>query len=281
MASPTNHPSILRFAQSYKALLIFLIFTFYFFQNIPCHADISTGLVGWWKFDEASSGTCAGASIVDSSSNSDTGTCNNSPTWVAGRRGAGAMSFTAASFQYVSIGTVAALNPTNITITAWVKPSSSPTHAETFAMSDSGGCDGRWLEDDNGTMLFGEDCSLACNCGQAWATTASTAFIVGTWTFVAVTQSGASTPVMYVNGVAVSLTKTFGVGGQTVPAGTELSVIGRLGAYTGTGANSFYFPGVIDDVRVYNRVLTAGDILQLYGVSVFNNSRLHNFHIGT
>lgn len=42
--------------------------------------DITTGLVGHWKFDEGS-----GTKAADSSGSNNTGTLTNGPTWTAGK----------------------------------------------------------------------------------------------------------------------------------------------------------------------------------------------------
>ncbi len=97
----SRHPSL-------RTFLILLIFTFCFFQSIPCYADIWSGLVGYWKLDEASSGTCAGATVVDASNHGNTGTCTGGPTYVKGKIGQGAMSFDPASSQDVAIPSSAA-----------------------------------------------------------------------------------------------------------------------------------------------------------------------------
>jgi hypothetical protein len=38
----------------------------------------------------------------------------------------------------------------------------------------------------------------------------------------------------------------------------------RIGAETGSGREGFFFDGLIDDVRVYNRTLTASEVSALY-----------------
>jgi hypothetical protein len=74
--------------------------------------------------------------------------------------------------------------------------------------------------------------------------------IVGTW--------DGTTRTIYVNGVAEGTNNTAqsraNVGGNTA--------IGRPGSYTG----GLYFPGVIDDVRIYNRALTAAEVTRLYNL---------------
>jgi len=55
------------------------------FLPLAVHAqDITTGMVGHWKFDEGS-----GTSAVDSSGNNNTGTLTNGPTWTTGKIGGG------------------------------------------------------------------------------------------------------------------------------------------------------------------------------------------------
>jgi hypothetical protein len=70
------------------ALLFALSYIPYTSSYIPiAHANITTGLVGHWKFDEGS-----GITAGDSSGNNNTGTLTNGPTWTTGKLG-GALSF--------------------------------------------------------------------------------------------------------------------------------------------------------------------------------------------
>ena len=48
----------------------------YIANQQPINLTGSTGLVGYWKFDEGS-----GTSAADSSGTGNTGTLNNTPTW--------------------------------------------------------------------------------------------------------------------------------------------------------------------------------------------------------
>ena len=77
-------------------------------------APNSTGLVGWWKFDDGS-----GTTARDWSGQGNTGTLVNSPTWVVGKIG-GALSFNGSN-QYIAFSptSVAGLNKGAISI--WIK----------------------------------------------------------------------------------------------------------------------------------------------------------------
>ena len=77
---------------------------------------------------------------------------------------------------------------------------------------------------------------------------------LGVWQHVAVVADGA-TGTFYVNG------KNAGSGALTqLPIDTTISfVIGEVGSFAGRNFN-----GLIDEVRVYNRALSASEVLNLY-----------------
>ena len=78
---------------------------------------------------------------------------------------------------------------------------------------------------------------------------ASSALVAGTWAHVATTYDG-STQRIFVNGTQV------GTRAQTGAITTSTSPL-RIG---GNSAWGEYFAGRIDEVRVYNRALTAAEI---------------------
>src|SRR3989344_7726346 len=78
-------------------LFIFIIFLL---SSLSVRADITTGLVGYWNFDEASSGSTP-TTAADSSGNNNNGTLTNGPTWTIGKVGIGALSFDGVN-DYVS-----------------------------------------------------------------------------------------------------------------------------------------------------------------------------------
>ena len=86
-------------------LLTVLLFGGFFFQFHTASADITTGLVGYWTFDEGS-----GTTAVDSSGNGNTGTLNGSMTgndWVPGKYGS-SLDFDG-SDDYINVDDVANL----------------------------------------------------------------------------------------------------------------------------------------------------------------------------
>ena len=81
--------------------------------------DITTGLVGHWKFDETT-----GATANDSSGNNNTGTLTNGPTWNAGKIG-GALSFDGVDDfvrgPVISSGTSLDMTGRSWAMSAWVQ----------------------------------------------------------------------------------------------------------------------------------------------------------------
>src|SRR3989338_2173060 len=104
----------------------FALFVFSF--ALTAHAqDITSGLIGHWKFDETS-----GTSASDSSGNNNTGTLTNSPTWTTGKINS-ALSFDGTD-DYVNIGNMN-VSGSGITIAAWVKADSFSSAIDTRFIS--------------------------------------------------------------------------------------------------------------------------------------------------
>lgn len=78
--------------------------------------------------------------------------------------------------------------------------------------------------------------------------------------FVAFTMDNSSTsndPVVYVNGVPVAITE------NTAPVGTGAAASGTT-VNISSSVSSYEFNGKIYDVKVYNRILTPAEVLDLY-----------------
>jgi len=203
----------------------------------PPAPDITTGLVGYWKFDQASGLTAA------DSAGTNAGTLNGGSGWTAGRF-AGAVSLNGTT-GFVNVNDNAPLNPTRITMAAWIQPQASGVG---MVVSKSDGLQ-YWLRYETTTI------SMRVNVnGTAMLFTKQYSFAPGSWYHVAGTYDGANM-VIYVNGSAIG---SFAISGQATTLNGPLN-IGRRGP-----SNINYFPGVIDDARIYNRALSASDIAALY-----------------
>jgi hypothetical protein len=202
------------------------------------------GLVGWWKFDEASSGTCTSQTIVDSTGNGNAGACNNSPTWVPGKIGTGAMSFNGSN-QYVNVSSLNTTTYSQISLCSWVKVISIPsTYSEIVGdvatdafiqINSSGGV--------QSATYFGG------NVRGAVAT-------IGTnWTNLCMTWSSGSGVSFYVNGVLHDTTSN------------ETGSLSLTSLWMARYVDGTYLNALIDDVRIYNRALSASDVANLYSYS--------------
>lgn len=77
---------------------------------------LSDGLVGYWKMDETA--TTSGA--LDSSGNSNTGAFISTASTTGGKFGNGGI-FASSSNDYINVPDKASLNPSQVTLSAWVK----------------------------------------------------------------------------------------------------------------------------------------------------------------
>jgi hypothetical protein len=224
---------------------------------------LGTGLVGHWTFDgNAMTATAA----LDSSGGGNTATLSNVATSsrVPGKIGQ-ALNFNYLIDSGVTIATPPASlnNLTTRTVSAWIKPgsvciTSSVCRIVTKSDLDSAGWNFRIL-----FGVLGFKVKFTGVDGEWW--TSAVALSANQWAHVVVTYDSSSTanvPLIYVNGIRKS------VDTQTSPTGTledDTSNQFKIGNSAGLGET---FMGLIDDVRVYNRILPADEIADLYSSGV-------------
>ncbi len=207
--------------------------------------DLDPNLVGWWKLDEGS-----GTTAADSSGNGNDGTLNGDPQWVAGFLD-GALQFDGTGDE-VSVPYSAALNPSDsFTVSAWANVATGGTgHRAVVSCRDD--------YPQRGYIIYaepGNTWQFWIGIGTGWNSVQGPSVQLDEWDHVAAVYS-AGTQKFYINGVFA---------GQ---ASATLSVNAAQELLIGTGANetashNYFFVGAIDDVRVYNRELTAAEIKQL------------------
>ena len=203
------------------------------------------GLVGYWRLDEGS-----GTTAADSSGNGNTGTLVNGPTWVSGRYG-NALSFDGADDR-VQLTSQPPLTD-GFSFAAWVKRAGGTTHQEIFNNNQFFVRIQPYSEDSNQPFeafvkLSDESIEPRANSGVA-----STP---GTWFFIVVTWDKNYLKI-YVNGE---------LKGSSARAGnlTSTTVTAQIGAGEQTTLTCNYWNGTIDEVRIYNRALSADEVLRLY-----------------
>ncbi|MDO8524416.1 MAG: LamG domain-containing protein [bacterium] len=204
--------------------------------------------VGWWKMDEGTAST-----TYDSSGNGNTGTLTGGVQWATGKLGKG-LSFDGVN-DYVSVGTSTTLRPTKITVSFWgyrYSQAYAPLAISAGALGGSGG-GGYHISYLNTFYIYKA-------VGASGLCTAPVGVdYLNQWVHIVGTYDGVNVRI-YQNGVEIG-TGTSCVGSITynLPAGTTIA-IGSMGYLM----PSQVFKGSIDDVRIYNRALSAGEVGQMY-----------------
>lgn len=204
-------------------------------------ADIITGLMGYWRFDEGT-----GTSIADSSGRNHPATFVNTPTWSLTIRkvGPASLQFVTASATRVSIANHADLSPTTgWTTTAWINPTTIANASLTWKAASVAG------QIFHRMQLRVSTGFVRCGFADTDAET-TTSVVAGAWTHVACTWDGATIR-SYVNGVQEG---TAAVAAALAPGALDMFIGAR------DDAQQFY-DGRLDEVRLYNRALTQQDIV--------------------
>jgi hypothetical protein len=181
----------------------------------------------------------SGTTVGDASGQNNTGTALNT-TWTTGRYGRG-LAFNGSN-SWVTVNDSASLNLVNrLTLEAWVFPTVNAGW-RTIMLKELDEIYGLYSSSAAGPWV-------GMNTGTYQELASSTLLPVNTWSHVAATWDGA-TQRLYVNGVQVA---------SRAAAGTLLTTSNplRIGGNANWGE---YFAGTIDEVRVYNRALSAAEI---------------------
>jgi hypothetical protein len=200
---------------------------------------IVSGLVAAYGFNEGS-----GTTTADASGNANTGTTSNT-TWTSSGKYGSALSFNGTN-SWVTVADANSLDLTSaLTLEAWGRPSSlSGWRAVLVKEQPSELCYSLYANSDTaapvGDLYIG---------GAEQILHGTSAVPLNTWTHLALTYDGA-TMRLYVNGTQVSSQA------RTGNVATSANAL-RIGGDSVWGE---YFNGLIDEVRVYNRALSASEI---------------------
>jgi hypothetical protein len=228
-----------------KQLIYLVSFVFVFGLILASSGNAGdTDLVGWWKLNETS-GTIA----HDASGNGNDGTLNGDPVWVMGKKN-GALQLDGDG-DYVEVGSVGISGIDTRTITGWAKASTTaiPGGTTVFGFAPDGSTDGTYFDvavDDLGNygLYIG---------GWYFPFRA----VDTQWHYFAATFTGDGGS-WYLDGQYID--------SEEGPLGTIDQV--RIGARL---EDNKFFPGLIDDVRIYNKALTLEEIIKVMaGPNAYN-----------
>ena len=201
-----------------------------------------------YAFDEG-----VGSTTADASGNGLTGQIYAASWATTGKYGS-TLSFNGSS-SYVSLGTPASMQAVtgSMSWSAWVYATAHPSDdGNIVAISD--GTNGWQFKTtpDTGVHTFG----ILISDGSTYTQRNSTTVVaLNTWYHVAaVYNAAARTLDIYINGV---LDNGLLTGVATVPAAIAIP---NLPMTIGKRSGGFYFNGMIDNLRVYNRVLSAAEL---------------------
>ena len=219
--------------------------------------DVSTsGLVGHWHMDEGS-----GTAVFDSSGNNNTGTCHNT-AWVSadgGRWGNSSTGFSGGDSlyfdggsDYVLVSDSSSLDVGQITIEAWFKADRLTSFVDRYKQYIVS----KWIftNDQRSFGLFLDRTELCFNTsfdGDSFSSLSGGSISTGNWYHIAATFDG-STKRIFLNGVELKSETISG----TLFAGSAPLTIGIRSDLD----NDRDFKGIIDEVIIYSRALSAGEI---------------------
>jgi hypothetical protein len=227
-------------------------------NNLACRASLTntsaevdnviaydSALKTWLKFDEI-----AGTVAPDASKNSNNGTLVNGAVWSTGGLG-GAVDLDGVD-DHVTLPSGQANFTSGMTFAAWAYPVSAGSFARFFDFGNGAGSDNIYLSRSGTTNDLRFRVYNGTTGGNA--VTATNVITLNQWQHFAVTIDSAGNVKIYKNGAQV------GTGTTLVPLNVTRTnnFIGR--SNWGTDA---YYDGALDDLRIYNRVLSAAEILAL------------------
>ena len=218
-------------------------------------ADVREGLIAEYRFDES-----AGRVASDSSGHHLHGRLEGHPQWVKGYYGNG-LQFDGAA-DYVYVGNQDALDVTHYTLTAWVRTDGRTKDSERQEILEKAGA--YWLNIRNDShMLRAGGFFGGCRGTPYWTYLDTPATMpLQTWTHVASTYNGTALTI-FLNGM-LSVSKA-----EVRPPCTtnhRLLIIGAKKLEDQSTAEAF-FSGILDEVRIYSRALSQGEIQEVMHAS--------------
>lgn len=203
-------------------------------------SGVGSSLIAYYTFDEGS-GSAAG----DSSGSGSNGTLVNGPSWITGKVGSGALSFDGVD-DYVSLGK-AIFTTSPHSVCAWIKPQLKANGSPQYIVYQAAPMEYGVLESDG--SLSANFYNAVDFTGSAWG-----AVVTDNWQHMCITVSSDRTTKLYVNSSLVN---------SPTPFANELLYFGNT--FIGANANGGgVFKGGIDDVRIYERELSATDVGTLF-----------------
>jgi hypothetical protein len=224
--------------QRIRILLIICIFITF---STSVYADINSGLVGWWRFDEAS------GNAIDSSGGGNTGIATGTTLVNNCKRGS-CRSFNGTS-DVLNMGSFA-FSSAEVTVAVWINVPGG-TEGTGFSSNLDGSIRFQAHLPWSNNSIYWDFGDLS---GNGRINTDFSSYL-NKWTHVALVSNGVNFKAIYINGALATS------GGTADSPGAITSFMIGKGVFA---AGTYFFRGQMDDFRIYNRVLTVQEIKDLY-----------------
>lgn len=220
---------------------------------------LDSALALYWALDDGTSGTTP-TSATDSSTNGNTGTLTNSPTWTTGQVG-NAVDFDGTD-DYITLADSDILDvtdSTNFTLSGWFNRDTFTTDDTITAKSNGQAASDTgynvYIDDSTDKLTF-----VANDGTDQYKLESVSTFTATGWHHYALVwdESGATQTKLYIDGVAENVTAT---GTFTSVNSMANSVAFRVGSESDAGNP---FDGKLDEVRLYRRAFSGDEVTNLY-----------------
>jgi len=209
---------------------------------------LNTGLVGYWSMDEG-----YGAIANDLSGNGNNFTLvgmNPSTDWVDGKMG---KSVKFSGSDHASTTPNSALNLTSsMTLSLWIYPKQNLNYYTRLV--DKYFLSSYYIGGDEGTNDLGFWLQ-----NTRVASTSANLVTTNSWQLITVTYDrNSGDAIIYRNGINVGSGNYQG----TITGNNNKLILGKRNE-----SDSYYYNGYMDEVRIYNRALSAGEVTRLYNLT--------------
>jgi len=228
-----------------------------FFSVAQAQAPTS-GLISHWKFNDGT-----GSLIAADSVGTNTGTLVGGPTWTTGKVG-GALDFDGVN-DYVDTGANPALpsGASARTITFWFAADAWGTDLDRVIVSYA-----RSSQAGTGMEVYAEDNGVSLNWTGHRTIIQKNNLVTGQWYHYAVVVPNGATvtgdAVYYLDGVAYAASDESNLSIPLDTDGNDTHIV--MGSRSDRWDD--HFDGRIDEVRIYNRALSAQEVLDLYNSGI-------------
>ena len=257
-----------------EATIISLTAAITVYEGMEISPIAPDALIGHWAFDDGTGTTAKDYSDngFDGTFGTETGFGAGVPTWTTDRYGNAGKAISFDEGAKITVPYTAAINPTQITIALWVNSAEVRGSSRFLGLQS---WNGYKFELQSANKPFFTGCIDQAGGGVFLQDDTEPALELNTWYHIAATW-GSGQLIFYINGIAtrtidgesgdlVTVTGhdlTFGVGSSKYAATTDNYDTDKIIPLEWGG----YFHGSLDEIRMYNTVLTATQIASIYNL---------------